>query len=67
MESTRFQLGVRERVRDRVAFAVGHAVTPNIDDLATAELPARWKWLYVALRPVRLARKWFLPPFRRQP
>ena len=65
VDSTRFQLGVRERMRDRLAFAIGHAVTPNIDDLGTAELPARWRWLYVVLRPVRLVRKWSSKPFRR--
>ncbi|HUO51400.1 MAG TPA: nucleotidyltransferase family protein, partial [Gemmatimonadaceae bacterium] len=55
--STRFQLAVRERWRDRVAFAVRHAVTPNVDDLRTAEVASGWRWVYWVLRPVRLGRK----------
>ena len=58
VESTRFQLRARERLRDKIAFAFRHAVTPNIDDLATAELPVAWRGLYVILRPIRLLRKW---------
>jgi hypothetical protein len=56
--STRFQLVVRERLGDRLAFAVHHAVTPNIDDLKVAELPGEWRGLYLVLRPMRLVRKW---------
>lgn len=63
--STRFQLAVRERWRDRLAFAVRHAVTPNVDDLGTAELPAGWRGAYWILRPLRLARRWAALAVRR--
>jgi hypothetical protein len=65
--STKFQLALRERARDRLAFAMRHAVTPNIDDLETAELSAGWRGLYVLMRPLRLMRKWLIdgaPPAR---
>lgn len=67
VESTRFQLALRERIRDKASFVFHHAVTPNIDDLATASLPAAWRWLYHLLRPVRLARKWMGPGVKSSP
>jgi len=56
--STRFQLALRERAGDKLAFAVSHAVTPNLDDLQTADVPPAWRGIYFVLRPVRLARRW---------
>ena len=56
--STAFQLAVRDRWRDKISFASYHAVMPGIDDITTASLPRAWRWLYVALRPVRLVQKW---------
>jgi hypothetical protein len=56
--SARFQFVLRERTRDRLAFALRHAVTPNMDDLGVAALPVESRWLYHLLRPLRLIRKW---------
>jgi hypothetical protein len=59
--STRFQFALRERARDRLAFAMKHAVTPNIDDLGVAALPVEARYLYSLLRPYRLIRKLISP------
>ncbi len=67
--STRFQFALRERARDRVAFAMRSAITPTIDDLGVAELPIVMRGLYHLLRPYRLARKWtgsMMPSPRRE-
>ncbi len=58
VESTRFQFAMRERARDRLAFAMRSAITPTIDDLEVTALPAGLRGLYHVLRPYRLARKW---------
>ena len=58
VESTAFQLALRERRRDRAAFVMLRAVTPNTRDLEVAELPAEWRGVYHVLRPLRLLGKW---------
>jgi hypothetical protein len=58
VESTAFQLALRERRRDRAAFVLLRAVTPNTSDLEVADLPAEWRGVYHVLRPLRLLRKW---------
>ena len=63
--STRFQLAVRERASDKLAFVARHAVTPNLDDLQTADVPPAWRGVYFVLRPVRLARRWSAIALRR--
>ena len=63
--STRFQLAVRERAADKLAFVARHAVTPNLDDLQTADVPPAWRGVYFVLRPVRLARRWSAIALRR--
>jgi hypothetical protein len=58
VESTTFQLALRERRRDRAAFVMLRAITPNTSDLEVADLPAEWRGVYHVLRPLRLLGKW---------
>ena len=53
---TRFNLAVRERLRDRVRHLALLALTPSDADWAAVALPARAWPLYAAVRPFRLAR-----------
>jgi hypothetical protein len=48
---TRFRLATRERLRDRLRYAVRTIATPRVEHVAMAHLPARLYWLGV---PVKL-------------
>ena len=49
---------MRERVTDRVRYALRLALTPTIDDWASVRLPPALFFLHYPLRPVRLALKY---------
>lgn len=57
-ESARLQLALRERVRDKAAFALRAIFQPNPADLRAARLPAPLFPLYYVLRPLRMALKY---------
>ena len=52
-----FQLRVRDRFGDRVAYLAGIAAAPHAADVQFATLPRRARALYYVLRPVRLVAK----------
>ena len=52
-----FQLRVRNRFGDRVAYLAGIAAAPHAADVQFAALPRRARALYYVLRPVRLVAK----------
>ncbi|HZI40447.1 MAG TPA: hypothetical protein VFD67_02065, partial [Gemmatimonadaceae bacterium] len=60
-----FQLRVRDRFGDRVAYLAGIAVAPHVADVQFAALPRRARALYYVLRPVRLVAKHGLRAFGR--
>jgi len=60
-----FQLRVRDRFGDRVAYLAGIAVAPHAADVQFAALPRRARALYYVLRPVLLVAKHGLRAFGR--
>jgi hypothetical protein len=52
-----FQLRVRTRLGDRIAYLVGIAAAPHAADVQFAALPRRARALYYVLRPARLVAK----------
>ena len=61
-ERLRFDLGVRERRRDRIAYGLDRLLTPNERDLPATPRPLRL--LRVPWRLFRLARRYLLSPSR---
>lgn len=57
-ESARLQLTLRERARDKAAFALRAMFQPNPADLRAVHLPAPLFPLYYAIRPIRVALKY---------
>lgn len=58
MESCLFHLELMERLRDKVRYCYGVAITPSVEDLASLPLPARFSLLYYLLRPIQLVLKY---------
>lgn len=58
IDSMRFQLRSRERVRDRLRYALRHLFTPNWEEIEWYPLPRRLFPLYWLLRPARIAMRW---------
>lgn len=56
-ESTRLQLALRERISEKVAFAL-RSFAPNPSDFSALRLPGSLFPLYYVLRPIRLALKY---------
>jgi len=57
MSAPAFQVRVRDRFGDRVAYLAGIAAAPHAADVQFAALPRRARALYYVLRPVRLVAK----------
>lgn len=57
-ESARLQLALRERMRDKAAFALRAMFQPNPADLRAARLPAPLFPLYYVFRPFRMVFKY---------
>jgi len=57
-----FQLQARQHVMDKVRFLWRLAMTPNVDDLASKQLPSRLSFFYLFHRAVRLIGKYWLRP-----
>ena len=57
-DSTRFQLALRERFRDKVNFTFRSAMETKVSTFEVRDFPLAWRTVYYALRPVRLARHW---------
>ena len=55
-----FHARVRERARDKARFCVRLLLTVTHEDWEFASLPPRLSFLYLVLRPVRLARKYWV-------
>jgi hypothetical protein len=71
VETSLFYLRVRERLRDRARYCLA-SIAPTASDSALLPLPGPLAFLYVLLRPFRLAGKWGLGlwpelPHRDQP
>lgn len=50
-----FYLKARERLRDRLYYLFQFAITPSEEDLARANLPPKWSFIYSMIRPIRLS------------
>lgn len=61
-----FHLQVRERLRDKLAYAWSRLGAPNEDDWFWLPLPDRYYWLYYAVRPLRVAAQGLLLPLWRR-
>lgn len=57
MSLPEFQLRVRTKLGDRIAYLAGMAVAPHAADVQFAALPRRARPLYYVLRPARLVAK----------
>lgn len=55
-----FHLRVRERVRDKLRYALRLVLSPSVGDRTSLALPSSVSFLYYPLRPVRLAGKWLV-------
>ncbi|HKT07068.1 MAG TPA: hypothetical protein VJR24_04150, partial [Gemmatimonadaceae bacterium] len=53
-----FQLRVRTRLGDRIAYLAGIAAAPHAADVQFTALPRRARALYYVLRPARLVVKY---------
>ncbi len=60
IRSSLFQLGARERLRDRFRYCFRLALTTTLEDWEFLSLPSSLSFLYYPLRPIRLARKYGL-------
>jgi hypothetical protein len=54
----RFQVGLRERRRDGLRYAMSLALAPTVADWAAVRLPGGLSFLYQVIRPIRLAAKY---------
>ena len=61
-ERNLFQLKIRERLRDKLVFALGHATVPHPTDWSWAPLPESLYWLYPIIRPLRLVTHYVIQP-----
>ncbi|MBE7384804.1 MAG: nucleotidyltransferase family protein [Leptolyngbya sp. SIO1E4] len=52
---TRFRLNTRECWQDWVTYGIRRMLVPNVRDRQLVTLPSSWAWLYVLIRPFRLA------------
>ena len=59
-----FHLGMRERRRDRLRYAVRLVLSPTVGDRLALPLPAPLSFLYYPLRPFRLFGKWLVGVYR---
>ena len=59
-----FHLGMRERRRDRLRYAVRLVLSPTVGDRLALPLPAPLDFLYYPLRPFRLFGKWLVGVYR---
>lgn len=57
-QSRRFQLDMRERVRDRARMRLHWLLAPNAHDWSSLRLPDPLYPLYYVVRPLRLAGRW---------
>lgn len=64
-ELCRFHLGMTDRWRDKVAYALDVAVTPRVEDCALISVPEGLYSLYYLLRPFRLIGQYGSEPLRR--
>jgi hypothetical protein len=55
----RAHAGGEDRVSDRLRFVLARLFAPTGEDWRAFDLPRPMEWLYVPLRPLRLAGKWF--------
>jgi hypothetical protein len=63
-DRVRFDLAVRERVRDRIRYRSRRLLTTSRRDVAAHRLPARLRFLQVPVRLMRLAATYLLRPSR---
>jgi len=58
MSPPAFELRLRTRLADRIAYLAEIAAAPRVADVRLAALPRRARALYYVLRPVRLVAKY---------
>ena len=56
-DSTRFQLALRERLRDRATFTFRSAMETKVSSFEVRDFPLAWRSVYYLLQPVRLLRQ----------
>jgi|GEM_PF-3650574 len=64
--AARFHLGARDGLPDVAAYCLRRAAVPTVEDWSACPLPDALRFLYCAVRPLRLAglvppRPWLLP------
>jgi len=61
-ERNLFQIKIRERLREKLFFALAHATVPHTTDWSWAPLPESLYWLYPIIRPLRLVTHYVIQP-----